>query len=77
MWYFSASVALLTLLLFFPVGKLVWVLNVRRLERRTNGAFPQTEIQGQLHRARSIGGFPALLFSLLYNLHRFGGWLRG
>lgn len=34
MWYFSFSVGVLALLLFFPLSRLIWVLSVRRLQRR-------------------------------------------
>ncbi len=34
MWYFSFSVGILALLLFFPLSRLIWVLSVRRLQRR-------------------------------------------
>lgn len=66
--YFLLSVLVLALLLFFPVTRLVWVMSVRRLQRRTGQELSETEIQGQLKRARLIGAILSLLFSGLFNL---------
>lgn len=76
-FYFIASVALLALLLFFPVRKLVWVLSVRRLERKTGSVLDEPERQGQRRRAAVIAVFVVLTFSLLYNLYLFREFARG
>ena len=72
MAYFTASVLILALLLCFPVSKLIWVLSVRRLERKTKRKLSQREIRGQLTRARVIAVFVALVFSYLFNLNLIG-----
>ena len=65
-WYWI-SVAVLTLLLFLPVSRLIWVLSVRRLERRRGERLTIDERRGQLIRARFLGFLLAALFSALFN----------
>ncbi|MCZ6575203.1 MAG: hypothetical protein ACE10E_12890 [Acidiferrobacterales bacterium] len=72
MVYFTVSVLILTALLFFPVSKLVWVLSVRRLERRLKRKLSEEEIDGQLRRARLIAVILALLFSFLFSANIIG-----
>ena len=52
-WFFGWS-ALLTVMLFFPVSKLVWALAVRRQERKLKRKLNESEVAGQLQRARFI-----------------------
>ena len=49
------STPLLALLLFFPVSKLIWVLSVRRLQRRLARELSPEELNAQLKRARILG----------------------
>jgi len=72
MWYFLLSVLVLAALLFFPISKLIWVMSVRRLQRKLNRELNQTEIAGQMTRARFISIFVSLLFSYLFNLNMIG-----
>ena len=69
---FSVSVAVLAALLFFPVSKLIWVMSVRRLERKLQRVLSDDERQGQLARARFIGIIIAVAFSWLFNLQLAG-----
>ena len=69
--YFLVSVTLLALLLFFPVSRLIWVLSVRRLERKNGAVLSDAARQGQRGRARVIAIFIVLVFSLLYNASLF------
>ncbi len=73
MTWFVASVLLLTALLFFPMSKLIWVMSVRRLQRKLQQALSEEELAGQMNRARFIALFVSLLFSLLFN-YRFVGF---
>jgi hypothetical protein len=66
--YFVASVLVLAVLLFFPVSRVVWVLSVRRLQRRQGRSLSEAEAQGQLNRARLIAVVLVLAFSYLFNL---------
>ncbi|MBT8420272.1 MAG: hypothetical protein KJO08_05350 [Gammaproteobacteria bacterium] len=65
--FFIGSTIILALLLFFPVSKLMWVLSVRRLERRLGRELTDQERGGQLSRARFLTVFVVLIFSFLFN----------
>jgi hypothetical protein len=65
--YYWVSVAILAGLLFLPVTKLVWVLSVRRLERKLGGPLDDAQRQGQLNRARFIAILACIVFSALFN----------
>ena len=72
MLYYLISTAALTALLFFPVSRLVWVLSVRRLERRTKRRLDADERHGQRRRACFIAFFVVVAFSALFNM-QFAG----
>ena len=72
MAYFVISVLVLTALLFFPVSKLIWVLSVRRLQRKLGRELDEAESQGQAKRARFIAVLLCLPFSYLFNLNPLG-----
>ena len=72
MAYFWFSVLLLAVLLFFPVSRLIWVLSVRRAQRKLGRELDQGEVQGQLKRARFVGALLALVFSYLFTLNLIG-----
>jgi len=69
---FILWVLLLAALLFWPMSKLVFVLSVRRLQRKLARALDEKEMAGQMNRARVISVFLSLLFSYLYNLSTIG-----
>jgi len=69
---FILWVLLLAALLFWPLSKLVFVLSVRRLQRKLARALDDTEVAGQMNRARVISVFVSVLFSYLYNLSTIG-----
>jgi hypothetical protein len=62
-------VAALALALFVPVSKLVWVLSVRRLERRLGHPLSDQDRAGQLNRARFVAIVVCVAFSALFNYH--------
>ena len=64
-----ASVLVLALLLFFPVSKIIWVLSVRRLQRKQAQPLDAAQTQAQLQRARVIAVLVALVFSYLFHLN--------
>ncbi|MCK5877242.1 MAG: hypothetical protein KAG43_06370 [Candidatus Marithrix sp.] len=72
MLYFTISIVILALLLFFPVSKIIWVMSVRRLQRKLKRELVPDEINGQLNRARFISAFIVILFSILFNLNSIG-----
>jgi hypothetical protein len=65
--YYCLSVAVLAALLFWPVSKLVWVLSVRRLERRQGHALSDQDRQGQRNRAWFLAIVLCVAFSALFN----------
>ncbi len=70
--YFYFSVALLALLLFFPVSRMIWVLSVRRSQRRVGRELTEEEIRGQRSRAYFISVLLLLPFSWFFNLQLLG-----
>jgi len=72
MAYFYGSVLVLALLLFFPASRLIWVLSVRRLERKLGRRLRDAELEGQLRRARVVTVPLALAFSWLFNVNLIG-----
>ena len=58
----------LSILLFFPVSKLIWVVSIRRLQKKTGNELSQAELNGQLNRARVITIIVVLIFSYLFNI---------
>jgi hypothetical protein len=65
--YYWISVVLLAGLLFLPASKLVWVLSVRRLERKLGRTLSDGERAGQLNRARFLAIVVGVIFSALFN----------
>lgn len=71
LWFFGWSV-LLAAMLFFPVTKLVWTLSIRRQQRKLGRRLDETEVAGQLNRARFIAFFLVMAFALMFNGNIFG-----
>ena len=67
--FYLLSVIILTLLLYYPVNKLIFVLSVRRLEKKTGKNLSNMEKSGQLKRSRFISIILILLFSSLFNIN--------
>ncbi len=65
-------VALLTAMLYYPVSQLVWVLSVRRLQRRLGRPLDDRDLAGQRQRARFIAVLLCFVFSFLFNAARLG-----
>ena len=64
-WYWGSSLVLAALL-YRPVGKLIWVLSVRRLERKLGRSSEEAERERLRGRSRVIAGFVAVVFALLF-----------
>ena len=69
---FIVWVVILAALLFWPMSKLIWVMSVRRLQRKLARELDENEIAGQMNRARVISVFVSVVFSFLYNLSTLG-----
>ena len=70
--YFAGWVLLLSVLLVFPVSKLIWVLSVRKLQRKMRRELSEQETEAQLRRARILAVFIVVIFSFLFNAHVIG-----
>jgi hypothetical protein len=70
--YYLVTSAVLAALLFVPASRLVWVLSVRRLERKLRRPLSDAERQGQLQRARAIALLLVIVFAPLFNYNLFG-----
>ena len=70
-WYLGWT-ALLALLLFFPVSRLIWALSVRRLERKLARKLDEKEVAGQKRRAGVIAVPVVIIFAALFNYNLFG-----
>ena len=68
---FLAGIVLLSIALYFPVNRLVWVLSVRRLERKYKKKLTDVERKLQLNRARFISIILVIIFSYFFNLKLF------
>ncbi|MDP6517418.1 MAG: hypothetical protein QF926_12470 [Alphaproteobacteria bacterium] len=67
MLHYGISTVVLAALLFIPASKLIWVLSVRRLERKGGRALNDAERQGQQTRARVIAAVLCVVFAALFN----------
>jgi hypothetical protein len=65
--YYWLSVAVLAALLFWPASRMIWVLSVRRLERKLGQPLTEPERVGQRQRARVIAIVVCTVFSALFN----------
>ncbi len=65
--YYWLSVAALAALLFWPASRMIWVLSVRRLERKRGQPVTEVERAGQRNRARFIAIIVCTVFSVLFN----------
>ncbi len=65
--YYWLSVAVLAALLFWPASKMIWVMSVRRLERKRGQPLTDPERAGQRHRARFLAIVICTIFSALFN----------
>jgi len=67
--YYWLSVALLTVMLVWPVARMIWMMSVRRLERRRQAPVSEAERRGQRARAWFIGLIVSAVFALLFNFY--------
>ncbi len=69
---FLIWVLALAVLLVWPVSRLVWVLSVRRMQRKLARELEADEVRGQRRRAWIVAVVLSLLFSWVYNASRLG-----
>ena len=73
---FYIYVAALALLLIYPVSRMMWVLSVRRLQRKLTRELNAEELAGQKQRAYFLGFLVSMLFSFLFNLYSVGDLIK-
>jgi len=67
--FYLLSVMFLAILLYYPVNKLIFILSVRRYEKKIGGSLNEKELKGQLTRSRFISIILIVIFSSLFNLN--------
>jgi len=65
LWFWGSAI-FLALVLYYPVTRLVWVMRVRRFERKNGGKSTEEDRQRQLRQARFISILIVLLFAFIY-----------
>jgi uncharacterized membrane protein YbhN (UPF0104 family) len=70
--YFYISVAVLALLLFYPVYKLIWTVSIRRLQKKQEHELSIEGMNGQKNRAKFIAVLLVTIFSWFFNLQLLG-----
>ena len=63
----------LAAVLWWPASRIIWVLSVRRLQRKLDRELSDNEIAGQKRRAWVIATVLSLVFSALFNFRLYGG----
>jgi len=66
--FYLLRVTFLALLLYYPVNKLIFILSVRRYEKKIGNSLSDEELRGQLIRSRFITIILIIFFSSLFNL---------
>ena len=70
-WVWSAA---LGVVLFFPVRQLIWVMSVRRQQRKSGGRLPDGEARDSMKsRAGITSALLCLVFAAAYGGVMFGG----
>ena len=67
--FYLLSVLFLAILLYYPVNKLIFILSVRRYEKKIGDSLNDKELKGQLIRSRFISIILIVIFSSLFNLN--------
>jgi cytochrome c-type biogenesis protein CcmH/NrfF len=62
---------ILALLLFFPIRKIIWVMSIRRAQRKGEAA-EEAEQHRLLRRAGITAALLSLVFSIFYTNYLFG-----
>ena len=69
--YFYLSVLVLSAALYIPVNKLIWVLSVRRIEKKSKSKLNEYQRNLQKNRSRFISILLVFIFSYLFNIQIF------
>ena len=63
---------LLAAMLFYPVSKLIWVMSVRRLQKKLGRSLDDEELLGQKRRARVLAVILVMIVAFIYNIQTIG-----
>ena len=66
LWYWVSSL-ILAVLLYFPASRVVWVMRVRRMERRLKRTTTDEERMRERRESNLIAGVIVITFSFLFN----------
>ena len=66
LWYWVSSL-ILAGLLYYPASRVVWVLRIRRLERRLKRTTTEEERLRERRKANMVAGFIVITFAFLFN----------
>ena len=69
--YFYLSVLVLSAALYIPVNKLIWVLSVRIIEKKSKSKLNEYQRNLQKNRSRFISILLVFIFSYLFNMQIF------
>ena len=69
--FFYLSVLVLSAALYIPVNKLIWVLSVRRIEKKSKSKYNENQRNLQKNRSRFISILLVFIFSYLFNMQIF------
>lgn len=66
-YIYMAFSALLAVMLFYPVNKMIWAARMRRFERKEGRESTEREQQAELRVARVTSAIIVIVFSFLFN----------
>jgi len=69
--FFYLSILVLAAALYIPVNKLIWVLSVRRIEKKSKSKLNEYQRNLQKNRSRFISILLVFIFSYLFNMQIF------
>ena len=69
--FFYLSILILAAALYIPVNKLIWVLSVRRIEKKSKSKLNEYQRNLQKNRSRFISILLVFIFSYLFNMQIF------
>ena len=69
--FFYLSVLILAAALYITVNKLIWVLSVRRIEKKSKSKLNEYQRNLQKNRSRFISILLVFIFSYLFNMQIF------
>ena len=69
--FFYLSILILAAAPYIPVNKLIWVLSVRRIEKKSKSKLNEYQRNLQKNRSRFISILLVFIFSYLFNMQIF------